>query len=202
MYSNRAKITLSFKEKAMVKVLPFEDRYKQDVRAICLATAGPNAYKPKSTRFLLSTFCDYYLEHEAEHCLVAVDTQTERAIGYILCAPCFNKFRRIFRREYFPKVISCGFFNVLEAFGSMVLPFFFKKSYPAHMHIDILPDYQGNGLGTEMTQILLNKLECENVSGIMLTVDTVNTGAIRFYKRMGFDVILQLKSCTLMAKKI
>ncbi len=186
----------------MLKILPFEDRYKQDVRSICLATAGPNAYEEKSTRFLLSTFCDYYLEHEAEHCLVAVDTDSDTAIGYVLCSPDGDKFRRIFRREYFPRVKGCGFFNVLETFGSMVLPPLFKKSYPAHMHIDILPDYQGNGLGTKMTQTLLSNLKQNGVSGIMLTVDTVNAGARRFYKRLGFDTVFSLKSCTLMAKKL
>lgn len=187
---------------ADIVVIPYEEKYKEDARAICLATAGPNAYEPKSTRFLLSTFCDYYLEHEAEHCLIAVDRDIDSAIGYVLCAPDFDKFKHIFRRDYYPRVKGCSFFDVLEAFGSMVLPSFFKKNYPAHMHIDILPDYQGSGLGTRMTETLLNNLKADGISGIMLTVDTVNTGAIRFYKRLGFDVILSLKSCTCMAKKI
>ena len=43
------------------------EKYRDDVRNICLDTAGSNAREEKSMRFLLATFCDYYIDREAEH---------------------------------------------------------------------------------------------------------------------------------------
>lgn len=38
----------------------YSEKYRDDVRNICLDTAGSNAREEKSMRFLLATFCDYY----------------------------------------------------------------------------------------------------------------------------------------------
>lgn len=65
----------------------YSEKYRDDVRNICLDTAGSNAREGKSMRFLLATFCDYYIDREAEHCFIAVDEDTDSAVGYIFCAP-------------------------------------------------------------------------------------------------------------------
>ena len=59
----------------------YSEKYRDDVRNICLDTAGSNAREEKSMRFLLATFCDYYIEHESEHCFIAVDEDTDTAIA-------------------------------------------------------------------------------------------------------------------------
>lgn len=78
----------------------YSEKYRDDVRNICLDTAGSNAREEKSMRFLLATFCDYYIDREAEHCFIAVDEDTDTAIGYILCAPDYKRYKRIFKAEY------------------------------------------------------------------------------------------------------
>ena len=64
----------------------YSEKYRDDVRNICLDTAGSNAREEKSMRFLLATFCDYYIDREAEHCFIAVDEDTDSAVGYLLSA--------------------------------------------------------------------------------------------------------------------
>ena len=36
----------------------YSEKYRDDVRNICLDTAGSNAREEKSMRFLLATFCE------------------------------------------------------------------------------------------------------------------------------------------------
>jgi ribosomal protein S18 acetylase RimI-like enzyme len=60
------------------------------------------------------------------------------------------------------------------------------EQYPAHLHIDLLPDLQGKGCGRALVETLLNKHKSRGCRGIHLGVDGRNTGAISFYRKMGF----------------
>lgn len=61
--------------------------------------------------------------------------------------------------------------------------------YPAHLHIDLLPVAQGQGLGRKLMDVFINKLIELNVPALHLGVGKSNTGAIAFYERMGFQRI-------------
>lgn len=58
--------------------------------------------------------------------------------------------------------------------------------YPAHLHIDLLPTMQGQGLGRELIRSLLAALRERGVPGVHLGVSPRNTGARAFYQRLGF----------------
>jgi ribosomal protein S18 acetylase RimI-like enzyme len=60
------------------------------------------------------------------------------------------------------------------------------NDYPAHLHIDLLPAAQGQGLGRELIATLLEELRRREVAGIHLEMDGNNTGAGIFYQRLGF----------------
>lgn len=180
----------------------YSEKYRDDVRNICLDTAGSNAREEKSMRFLLATFCDYYIEHEAEHCFIAVDEDTDTAIGYILCAPDYKRYKRIFKAEYLPRVKGCKKGDIIESWASVNGPALFARSYPAHMHINIKPGYQRCGLGTKLFETLIAHLKELGSKGIMLVVDSYNTNAINFYKKNKFDIIFPLRVCTVMARRV
>ena len=74
--------------------------------------------------------------------------------------------------------------------------------YPAHLHIDILPEYQGNGYGAQMMNTMLNNLKQKKVKGIMLMVNKDNHGAIRFYERLGFKTLFNGFGGVVMAKNL
>jgi len=61
--------------------------------------------------------------------------------------------------------------------------------YPAHLHIDLLPCLQGKGQGRVLMDMLFNELAQKKVPGLHLGVGSANTGAIAFYKKMGFSVL-------------
>jgi ribosomal protein S18 acetylase RimI-like enzyme len=59
-------------------------------------------------------------------------------------------------------------------------------TYPAHLHIDLLPEAQGQGLGRALIDWLLDRLSALGAHGVHLGVDPRNTAAIAFYERLGF----------------
>jgi len=69
----------------------------------------------------------------------------------------------------------------------MVLPEL--AGYPAHLHIDLLPGYQGHGLGRRLMDAFLAELRARGVGSVHLGMDPANTGARAFYDRLGFAPI-------------
>lgn len=58
--------------------------------------------------------------------------------------------------------------------------------YPAHLHIDLLPDLQGQGLGRMLVRTLTTELRSRGVPGLWLEYGADNVGAGAFYRRLGF----------------
>ena len=58
--------------------------------------------------------------------------------------------------------------------------------YPAHLHIDLVPEVQGGGRGGAMLRTLLDALAAAGASGAHLGVARSNERAIGFYTHLGF----------------
>ena len=61
--------------------------------------------------------------------------------------------------------------------------------YPAHLHIDLLPEYQGRGFGRILLTTLFAALDKAGAARVHLVMGTANTAARAFYDRMGFHEI-------------
>ncbi|GGI43587.1 GNAT superfamily N-acetyltransferase [Agromyces flavus] len=59
-------------------------------------------------------------------------------------------------------------------------------AYPAHLHVDLLPTYQGRGLGRRLIDTLRTALADRGVPAVHLGLDPANVGARAFYSRIGF----------------
>ncbi|GAA3730987.1 GNAT family N-acetyltransferase [Leifsonia bigeumensis] len=59
--------------------------------------------------------------------------------------------------------------------------------YAAHLHIDLLPRIQGQGLGRGLIDRVLGSLEALGVRGAHLGVAEDNENATRFYRHLGFE---------------
>jgi GNAT superfamily N-acetyltransferase len=62
-------------------------------------------------------------------------------------------------------------------------------AYPAHLHIDLLPKYQRQGLGRALMVTMLSALDAAGASAVHVAMATANTGARVFYDRLGFHEI-------------
>ena len=60
------------------------------------------------------------------------------------------------------------------------------EPFSAHLHIDLLPQAQGRGLGRALMEQLLARLRAAGATGVHLGVDPQNTSAVRFYEHLGF----------------
>ena len=67
----------------------------------------------------------------------------------------------------------------------------YLKTYPAHLHINLLPSYQRMGLGRQLMHALEHALQKAGCSGVSLCVSKHNHGAMRFYESCGFRVLGQ-----------
>jgi len=59
-------------------------------------------------------------------------------------------------------------------------------TYPAHLHVDLLPRLQGQGWGRRIVADVLEGLQRAGAPGVHLGVDLGNVGAQVFYERIGF----------------
>lgn len=60
------------------------------------------------------------------------------------------------------------------------------ETYPAHLHINLLPRAQGLGLGRALIERLVGQLRERGVPGVHLGVSGTNKPAIGFYEHIGF----------------
>ncbi len=167
---------------------------------ICLLTgdSGNDASAHFNDPELLGLFyAAPYAVYEPDLCFVL--THNGRSNGYILGTRDTDEFHARCEQEWFPtlreryplpaeedrsadagmiRAIHQGFRNEKNV-----------AAYPAHLHIDILPAGQGQGLGSKLMATFLDHLRQIGSPGVHLGVSKRNPRAIRFYEREGFHVI-------------
>ena len=172
-----------------MQIRPIEERDIPALEHICLATASKVLTKDeaaKETTLLL--YNRYYTRCERENCFAVTD-EKDIPVGYILCAPDYVSYTKSFRKTECKAIRKYGVLRFLYAYFEPAVQKKFRKKYPAHLHIDILPAYQSKGAGTELMETLKSHLRARGVPGIFLSVGKQNSGALRFYKRNGFQVL-------------
>ena len=175
-------------------IRPYNRKDADDVRYVCLNCDGPSDMSASTEHFILTTYCDYYIEREPHNCFVAAD-DNDKAIGYIICTENFDTFNDIFVNEYIPRIPAENEKEIFYASVSTVLQEKHKAEYPAHFHIDILPEYHRKGLGHKLVDELCRHLESAGVKGVMLSVAADNQQGNAFYKKYGFDLVEELPDC-------
>lgn len=173
---------------------------KENVLKVLYETSSMPIETEEQREFLRLMFNDYYTEEEPENCFV-VDCDGE-AVGYILCAENYDRYDRAFREKYFPRLRKLGKSYLITAKGEMLVHKLFRRRFPAHLHIDILPVCQGIGAGTKLVDALSEHLASKGVKGLMLSCGMGNKGAIKFYKKNNFRILVNFFGSCLMAKEI
>ncbi|NUP51479.1 MAG: GNAT family N-acetyltransferase [Catenulispora sp.] len=123
-----------------------------------------------------------------------------RAVGYVVGTSDTARFARDFRERWLPTVadrhpLPQGEPTTLEE--SMTALLYRPEhmlapeaaDYPAHLHIDLLPDYQGRGFGRILLTTLFAALDKAGAARVHLVMATANTAARAFYDRLGFHEI-------------
>ena len=176
----------------MPTIRPYQLKDADAVRYVCMHTGPKEALREGPAQTLLfAAYVDYYIEHEPENCFVIAD-DGDNAVGYIFCAQEYWAYREIFLRDYAPRTKGFSPHMRVECLGTVYLPRFFCKKYPAHLHIDILPEYQRMGLGSQLMDALTAQLREKGVRGVMLGVGSGNEKGKNFYRKYGFQQICRV----------
>ena len=166
----------------------YTSEYRKQMEDICLATASEKARTDiLHGIFTLKMYCDLYLDHG--EVLMLVDEKNQAA-GYVMAAPDIRSFLKESeedRKEI--TVLGEHYKNRAEAEWNGYLTY--ADRYPAHVHIDLLESETGSGNGTRLMKAMLEKLKSQNVKGVMLGVAKANERAVKFYQKMGFQVLEQ-----------
>ncbi|MBO1437967.1 GNAT family N-acetyltransferase [Meiothermus sp. CFH 77666] len=59
--------------------------------------------------------------------------------------------------------------------------------YPAHLHLNLLPEARGRGLGEQLLRAHLGCLRDRGVCGVQLSTTEENTAALALYRKLGFQ---------------
>lgn len=175
-------------------IRPYRASDRADLVDVCVRTgaAGQDARGQYSSDALLAeVFALPYVDREPELAWVVDDG--ERAIGYVLGTADTADFVRWVREEVVPGFAqrwagAAGEDAAVVAMGRnperMLVPE--AAEFPAHLHIDLLPEAQGRGLGRDLIETFCAALVDHGIPGVHLTIDPANTGAAAFYRAVGF----------------
>ena len=159
-------------------VREYQDKDKSRLEEICRITDRAKLEED----LLLTLYLHYYITYEKENCFVAAD-DSDNAVGYIISVSNWERWKKDF-----PALMLEGKRNEIVEKGKAGVDSFapYASEYPAHLHIDIHPQYQRMGLGHALMDALISHYRKENVRGVMLGVDPSNEKGVNFYRKYGF----------------
>lgn len=198
-----------------ILIVPYEDKYQEDVKKICYRTGymgedltGKDIFNDRE--LFCHLFVNYYIHYEKEHCFVAMDPEIGRAIGYVIGTLDTKKQEARFAMKIVPQIflhiLTVTWLQYPESFQALWI--FIKsihpkihmgdiyKKYPSHLHINILEEYQNIGLGSRLMGHFEDHMRLLGSPGIHLRTTSANLKAVPFYQKKGYvllgkrDVIL------------
>lgn len=179
-------------------VRPYRPGDRSAVRLICHETGymgEPAAWFWRDRESFADLFSGYYTDREPESALVA--ESGGRVVGYLL--GCVDSERAtppeaVLRRHLLLRGIAlrpgtAGFFwrSIRDVFRDGSPPQELRDPrWPAHLHIDLLPEARGRGVGAALMRRWLEHLAGLGAPGCHLGTFHENRNAIGFFERMGF----------------
>lgn len=192
----------------MTIIRPYRPADRDDVYDVCVRTAdsGGDARGQYTTDdFMPDLFAGPYLALEPELAFVAEDDG--RVVGYVLGTADTARWAAEHRARWLPTVAdryppvdqaSTSQAQLTELLHHPERNVHVElAAYPAHLHIDLLPSHQGQGLGRALIRTFLAALREAGVAAVHLGMAPTNTAARAFYDRLGFrELALQVPGVT------
>lgn len=178
-------------------IRPYRPSDRDAVADICLRTGDGGADATgqfHDDRLLSDIYVLPYVDRHPEFAFV-VDLDG-RAVGYVVAAPDTDEFYTWFAQTWWPSVQARYAAYVAVAPDSRTLanaaaigskPVRYAATYPAHLHINLLPDAQGGGWGRRLIETELAAIREHGGRGLHLIAAATNTNATAFYERVGFQ---------------
>ncbi len=178
---------------------------------ICFRTAflGESAEGLTDDRFKVGHyFVAPYLWYEAG--IVFVATKAGIPCGYVSGVSDTIRYTEWLNSEWLPSVrryysLDDDGVSEFDAFLNRIIQSDTVRlegadAYPAHLHIDLLPEIRRQGIGRKLMQAFFNECRNEGVGSAHLVVAKANTGAVDFYKRLGMKIVVDTGSALCMGR--
>jgi len=179
-------------------IRPYREADLGAVYDVCVRTADGGADargKYHSDDLMPDLFAGPYVFLEPDFAFVLDDGR--RAVGYVIGTPDTAAFARAYRARWIPRL--AGRYPVppeppTSPDEEMIALHYWPErllwpglaKYPAHLHIDLLPPYQGAGHGRALMETFYAAAARAGAAGVHVTVVAANVRAIGFYHRLGF----------------
>jgi ribosomal protein S18 acetylase RimI-like enzyme len=184
----------------MAHIRPYRDADLRAVYDVCVRTAdagGDARGKYRSDDLMPDLFAGPYVFLEPDFAFVLDDG--ERPVGYVLGTPDTAAFARAYRERWIPRLAdryapppeepeppaSPDDEMIALHYRPERLLWPGLDAYPAHLHIDLLPPFQGAGHGRALMETFYAAAARAGAPGVHLTVLAANTRAIGFYRHLG-----------------
>ncbi|GAA1739433.1 GNAT family N-acetyltransferase [Microbacterium paludicola] len=181
-----------------MRIRQYQPADRDAVAEICLRTAdnGSDATGVfEDDTLWAEVFALPYVTRHPDLAFV-VEAEDGRVVGYVIGTDDTDRFEEWFRDEWWPRVAARHPQPEVERTrqdGTLIYAYgrrpgaepYAGLGYPAHLHIDLLPEAQGRGLGRRLIETLLDELRRRGVPGLHLVASDKNTGALAFYDRLG-----------------
>jgi ribosomal protein S18 acetylase RimI-like enzyme len=188
-----------------VSIRPYQSSDLDDLYRICLQTgdSGKDATAMfEDPRILGHVFAAPYGLFEPSLAFVAED---ETDVGaYIVGALDSRAFEKRLEAEWWPALRerypapppelppdqwtpdqrAAGFIHI-----PLTAPDELAEDYPSHLHINLVPRLQSQGLGRQLMNTLMRALRERGSVGLHFFVQPANQRAVGFYRHLGFAVI-------------
>ncbi|MGC4173875.1 GNAT family N-acetyltransferase [Demequina sp.] len=181
----------------MSRIRPATPADHAQIARICLLTGATGADATGvfgDDQVLADVYATPYLQGPG--CFVYVWDVDGEARGYVLGTTDTRAFQTWFSDTWWPRVAAA---HPVRTAGDewlvpsaedperMIIPQL--DDYPAHLHIDLLPDQQGKGGGRQLIEAAAAHSRDAGAAGLHLVAEKANAGAQEFYPRVGFTAI-------------
>jgi ribosomal protein S18 acetylase RimI-like enzyme len=182
----------------MAILRPFRRGDEAGLVDVCLRTGDIGADATgilDDDRIWAEIFALPYAARHPEFAFV-IEADDARVVGYVVATPDTDAFETWFAETWWPARSDSWPDTAMTperqrdllayAAGRRAGASPYAAEYPAHLHIDLLPEAQGQGWGRRLIDAELDALRAAGVTGVHLVASAANTGAVAFYRRLGF----------------
>lgn len=193
----------------MLTMRPYQADDRAALYNVCLCTGGPagtdGTHIYHDPDLLGHFYVGPYIASEPELSFVLVNSH-HVVCGYILGTSNSHRFSQWCEQVWFPPLRkryplptaddTSPDAQVIRLIHQGYHPDPALDAFPAHLHIDLLPESQGQGRGRALMTAFLDNLHERGVPAVHLVAAQNNLRALRFYRKLGFEDLLTYPGAT------
>jgi ribosomal protein S18 acetylase RimI-like enzyme len=189
--------------KASPRIRPYREADLAAVYDVCVRTAaagGDARGMYHSDDLMPDLFAGPYIYLEPDFAFVLGDGDRDgdRAAGYVVGTPDTAAFAQKYRERWIPHLadryqpppdppVTPDDELLALHYNPERMLWPGLAEYPAHLHIDLLPPFQGQGHGPVLMETFYAAAARAGATGVHLVVVTANVRARGFYRHLGFE---------------